>query len=84
MAQSSLKDKFYKYYNGYLKNSGYNEEDIALYVRLSYFENLIALGKIAMKCDEKKEFYEERATWLKAEIEALTDYSDKNNINLTL
>jgi hypothetical protein len=49
---------------------------------MTYYENLVSLGKIAMKPDEKKEFYKPRIEWLKAEIEALTDYADKNNISL--
>jgi hypothetical protein len=49
---------------------------------MTYYENLVALGKISLKPSEKQEFYKERAEWLKAEIEALTTYSEKNNIDL--
>jgi hypothetical protein len=78
----SLTAKFSRYYEQYFNNINFNQQDLKQFIRMTYYENLVSLGKIAMKPDEKKEFCKPRIEWLKAEIEALTDYADKNNISL--
>jgi hypothetical protein len=71
-----------EFFEGLFDYYGYDEDEIVSHVINLYKEDLQKLGLLSLKDANKQDHYEECVRFLKEELNGLTEYATKHEIDL--